>query len=304
MPALKIKVGVKGNFSNNNNQAMVNEVVSNKSFGGQQKVFEHDSEECKCRMKFGVYFPPQAETQKCPVLYYLSGLTCTEQNVVTKGNTQMFGAKYGIIIVTPDTSPRGSNLPGEHEDYDFGSGAGFYVDATEELWKNNYRMYSYVTKELPDVINRTFAAKVEPNKMSIFGHSMGGHGALICALKNPGKYQSVSAFAPITNPMNCDWGRKAFKGYLGGDPDLSKQYDACELAKVYEGPNPNILVDQGTKDQFLYQLLPENFEIACKEAQLPVDLRLQDGYDHSYFFMASFMEDHIRHHAKHLNCKL
>jgi len=279
---------------------MVNEVASNKSFGGHQKVFQHDSLECKCKMTFGVYFPPQAETQKCPVLYYLSGLTCTEQNVVTKGNTQMHAAKYGIIIVTPDTSPRGSNWPGEHESYDFGSGAGFYVDATEEMYKENYKMYSYVTKELPDVINNVFTAKVDSTKMSVFGHSMGGHGALICALKNPGKYKSVSAFAPITNPIHCDWGRKAFLGYLGGDEEASKSYDSCELAKKYDGPDPNILIDQGTKDQFLYQLLPENMEAACKEGNINLKLRMQEGYDHSYFFMSTFMEDHIKHHAQYL----
>jgi len=276
------------------------EVASNKVFGGFQMVFEHDSTECKCKMKFGIFFPPQAEKKKCPVLYYLSGLTCTEQNVVTKGNTQQYAAKYGIIIVTPDTSPRGTDFEGEHDTYDFGSGAGFYVDATEEPWKTNYRMYSYVTKELPNVVNQSFAPKVDATKMSVFGHSMGGHGALICSLKNPGKYKSVSAFAPITNPTNCDWGRKAFQGYLGGDEKAAKSYDSCELAKVYKGPNPNIMIDQGTKDQFLYQLLPESMENACKEGKVPLKLRMQDGYDHSYYFMATFMGDHIKHHAQFL----
>jgi len=167
----------------------VSQVGCNKSFGGLQKIFEHESKECSCKMKFGVYFPPQAETQKCPVLYFLSGLTCTEQNVVTKGSTQLFAAKYGIVIVAPDTSPRGCNIAGEDESYDFGSGAGFYVDATEEKWSKNYRMYSYVTKELPALINSEFADKVDGTRMSISGHSMGGHGALICSLKNPGLYK-------------------------------------------------------------------------------------------------------------------
>jgi len=284
----------------NNWNMAVNQTASNRSFGGYQNVYEHVSAECNCKMTFGVYFPPQAETKKCPVLYYLSGLTCTEQNVVTKGNTQMHAAKHGIIIVTPDTSPRGSNIEGEHDSYDFGSGAGFYVDATEEKWKWNYRMYSYVTKELPNVVNNAFADKVDADRMSVFGHSMGGHGALVCALKNPGKYKSVSAFAPITNPMNCDWGRKAFQGYLGADEESHKAYDSCELARAYKGPNPNIMIDQGTKDQFLYQLLPENMEAACKEGDIPLKLRLQEGYDHSYFFMATFMEDHVAHHAEFL----
>lgn len=278
----------------------VNEVACNKSFGGYQKVFEHESKECSCKMKFGVFFPPQAETQKCPVLYYLSGLTCTEQNVVTKANTQMHASKYGIIIVAPDTSPRGCNIEGEDESYDFGSGAGFYVDATEPKWKTNYRMYSYVTKELPGVINTAFASQVDSTKTSVFGHSMGGHGALVCALKNPGMYKSVSAFAPITNPTQCDWGKKAFQGYLGGNAELAKTYDACELVKSYQGPDPNMLIDQGTKDQFLHQLMPGNMEQACQKAGLSLQLRHQDGYDHSYFFMATFMEDHIKHHARFL----
>merc|ERR1739838_523871 len=184
----------------------------------------------------------------------------------------------GIVIVAPDTSPRGCNIAGEDESYDFGSGAGFYVDATEEKWSKNYRMYSYVTKELPALINSEFADKVDGTRMSISGHSMGGHGALICSLKNPGLHKSVSAFSPITNPLQCPWGQKAFKGYLGGNEQLSKTYDACELAKCYNGPNPNILIDQGMEDQFLHQnqLLPENMEAACKDADIPLKLRRQE----------------------------
>ncbi|CAK8697526.1 S-formylglutathione hydrolase-like [Clavelina lepadiformis] len=284
------------------NKMGVKEVASNKSFGGYQKVYEHESEECKCMMRFGVYFPPQAETKKCPVLYYLSGLTCTEQNVVTKGGTQGPAAKNGIIIVTPDTSPRGCKIDGEDDSYDFGSGAGFYVDATEPKWKTNYRMYSYVTKELVQVINSNFTSKVDADKMSVFGHSMGGHGALVLALKQPGKYKSVSAFAPITNPTQCGWGQKALGGYLGTNKSTHEEYDSCHLVRKYKGPKLEILVDQGSSDQFLQeQLLPDHFVTACADAGMPLQLRIQEGYDHSYFFMSSFMEDHINHHAKFLN---
>nr|CAB3243690.1 S-formylglutathione hydrolase-like [Phallusia mammillata] len=280
---------------------MTKEVSSNRSFGGWQKVFEHESEECKCPMKFGIFFPPQAESKKCPVVYYLSGLTCTEQNFISKSGVQRSAAKHGLIIVAPDTSPRGCNIEGEDDSYDFGSGAGFYVDATEEKWKTNYRMYSYVTKELPNVINKEFESQVEPNKMSVFGHSMGGHGALVCALKNPGKYKSVSAFAPITNPTQCPWGQKALSGYLGKDSDSHKEYDSCLLIKKYQGPKLDILVDQGTKDQFLHELLPEHLVRACGDAGMTLNLRNQEGYDHSYYFISTFMDDHIAHHAKYLN---
>lgn len=276
------------------------EVSSNKMFGGLQKVYSHESKETKCTMKFGIFLPPKAEDTKCPVLYWLSGLTCTEQNFVTKAGAQCVAAELGLIIVAPDTSPRGVNIEGEDDSYDFGSGAGFYVDATETKWKNNYRMYSYITKELPDVINSNF--NTEPQKTAIFGHSMGGHGALICALKNPGKYKSVSAFAPISNPMQCPWGQKAFKGYLGDSQSNWEEYDASVLVKKYNGPPLDILVDQGKSDNFYVdkQLLPENLISACASNKQPIQFRLQEGYDHSYFFIATFMEDHIRHHAKHL----
>jgi len=281
----------------------IKETACNKSFGGLQKVYEHESQECKCTMKFGIYLPPQAESTKCPVLYYLSGLTCTEQNVVTKGGFQKFASENGIVVVCPDTSPRGCNIEGEDESYDFGSGAGFYVDATEEKWKANYRMYSYVIKELPAVIASNFS--VDPERASITGHSMGGHGALVCALKNPGKYKSVSAFAPITNPTQCPWGQKALKGYLGDDLEAHKSYDACELISTYTGPPLNILVDQGTSDQFMVrELLPDHLTTACASKQMPCTLRMQEGYDHSYFTISTFMGDHISHHAKYLNAKL
>lgn len=278
----------------------IKEVSKNKSFGGWQKVFSHESKELKCDMNVGIYLPPQAEDAKVPVLFWLSGLTCTEQNFVTKAGAQSYAAEHGICLVAPDTSPRGCNIEGEDDAYDFGSGAGFYVDATEEKWKTNYRMFSYVTQELRELINANFP--VRPDKQGITGHSMGGHGALICALKNPGMYLSVSAFAPICNPMACQWGQKAFSGYLGSDKNAWKEYDACNLVKHYSGPPLDILVDQGKADNFLTQsqLLPDALVAACVEAKVPVQLRMQEGYDHSYYFIASFIGDHITHHAKYL----
>ena len=278
--------------------AVLKEVSSVKCFGGLQKVFEHESSELKCRMRFGVYLPPQTESEKVPVLYWLSGLTCTEQNFVTKAGAQRVAASLGLALVAPDTSPRGCNIEGEEDSWDFGTGAGFYVNATEEKWKTNYRMYSYVTAELPEVIRTNF--NVVPDRQSIFGHSMGGHGALICALKNPGAYRSVSAFAPICNPVNCPWGEKAFSGYLGPDREQWKAWDATELVKNYKAPPLSyILIDQGKSDAFLSegQLLPENFVVSAQATGMPVVLRMQEDYDHSYYFIATFMEDHIRHHA-------
>lgn len=275
------------------------EISSAKCFGGSQKVFKHHSSELKCDMKFGVYVPPISAAQKVPVLYWLSGLTCTEQNFITKAGAQRTAAEQGIMIVAPDTSPRSCGIEGEDDSYDFGTGAGFYVDATEENWKTNYRMFSYVTKELPALIASNFP--VLPEKQSVFGHSMGGHGALICFLKNPGLYKSVSAFSPICNPVQCPWGQKALAGYLGSDKETWKEYDATELVKNYDGPIPDILIDQGTDDQFYpSQLLPENFVEACRSKNVPVTLRMQEGYDHSYYFISSFVEDHVKHHARHL----
>ncbi|CAL8371167.1 unnamed protein product [Arctogadus glacialis] len=277
------------------------QVSSNKCAGGYQKVYEHESVELQCKMKFAVYLPPKAESDKCPVFYWLSGLTCTEQNFITKAGAQQAAADNGIIIVAPDTSPRGCGIEGEDESWDFGTGAGFYVDATEEPWKNNYRMYSYVTEELPKLINSNFAA--DPDRMSISGHSMGGHGALVCTLRNPGRYKTVSAFAPICNPIGCPWGQKAFAGYLGADKSTWEAYDATVLAASYDGPKLDILIDQGGDDQFLSssQLLPDHLIAACSAKKIPVVFRRQPGYDHSYFFIYSFMSDHIKHHAKYLN---
>lgn len=277
------------------------EISSNRIFEGYQKVFEHESSELKCKMRFGVYLPPKAETHKCPVLYWLSGLTCTEQNFVTKAGVQRLASEHGLIVVAPDTSPRGCNVEGEDESWDFGSGAGFYVDATRDPWSQHYRMYSYVTRELPKLVKESFS--VDAEKQSIFGHSMGGHGALVCALRNPGMYRSVSAFAPICNPVECPWGQKAFAGYLGEEREAWKAYDATLLVSTYSGPPLDILVDQGKDDQFLSagQLLPDNFLAACTQAKVPAVFRLQEGYDHSYYFIATFMDDHVLHHAKYLN---
>ncbi|CDN12753.1 S-formylglutathione hydrolase [Richelia intracellularis] len=212
-----------------------------------------------------------------------------------KAGAQRFAAKYGLILVIPDTSPRNTGIPGEDENWDFGTGAGFYVDATEKPWLNHYQMYSYVTKELPEIIAANFP--VEPSRQGIFGHSMGGHGALVCALRNPQQYRSVSAFAPIVAPMNCPWGEKAFSNYLGEDRENWRNYDASELIRQQPFHSP-ILIDQGTEDKFLNQeLLPEIFAQACEQVNQPLTLRYQEGYDHSYYFIASFIEDHIRYHA-------
>jgi S-formylglutathione hydrolase len=277
------------------------EVSKSKCFGGWQKVFSHESEVVSCKMKFAIYLPPKSESDKVPVIYWLSGLTCTEENFISKSGFQQFASRHGVIVVAPDTSPRGCNIEGEEDSWDFGTGAGFYVDATTPKWKKNYNMYSYITVELPRLIEANFP--VIPGKQSIMGHSMGGHGALICYLKNPGLYRSVSAFAPICNPIQCPWGQKAFTGYLGDDKTSWEEYDAVCLTKTYQGPTALILIDQGTFDQFLNQsqLLPENFVQACEAAKIPVVLRSQERYDHSYYFISTFIGDHIAHHANYLN---
>lgn len=279
----------------------LNQVSSNKSFGGLQKIFSHESKILKCPMKFAIYLPPQAEdNNKLPVLYWLSGLTCDETNFIQKAGAQRYAAEHGIIIVCPDTSPRGKNIPGEDDSWDFGSGAGFYVDATEEPWKGHYNMFSYVNIELNEIINANFP--VDPAKQSIFGHSMGGHGALISALKNPGLYKSVSAFAPISNPIKSPWGVKALGGYLGSDTAKWSEYDATELVKNYNGPPLELFIDQGTADQFYTdkQLLPENLVESCKNNHMACILQMRKDYDHSYFHIASFVGEHIAYHAKYL----
>lgn len=278
----------------------ISRLSSSRCFGGYQRVYTHFSEVLKCKMNFSIYIPPQAEDTKVPVLYWLSGLTCTEQNFIQKAGAQRYAAEHGVIIVGPDTSPRGCNIEGEDDSWDLGTGAGFYINATEDKWKNHYRMYSYVTEELPDIIVKNFPVIQE--KQSIFGHSMGGHGALICALKNPGKYCSVSALAPISNPVEANWGKKIFSAYLGENKELWKNWDATHLVKKYNGPPLTILIDQGTEDEFLHQkqLLPENFVQACSDNKMPVILRMQEGYDHSYYFISSFIGEHIAHHMQFL----
>ncbi|RDL44575.1 S-formylglutathione hydrolase [Marinomonas piezotolerans] len=270
---------------------------STKVSGGWLKRYRHESLSVKGDMVFAIFLPAQAESANVPVLYWLSGLTCTDENFSQKAGAFKKAAEQGLAIVMPDTSPRGTDYPAEHESYDFGSGAGFYVNATVAPYSNTYHMYDYVVKELPTLVEEHFPVT---DKRSISGHSMGGHGALICALKNPGRYQSVSAFAPITNPTQCPWGEKAFTGYLGDDREAWKAWDACELIATASERLP-LLVDQGEADGFLEeQLKPEALEQACEKVGHPLTLRRQSGYDHSYFFISSFIDDHLEHHAQAL----
>lgn len=265
-------------------------------FGGVVGYYSHHSSACNCTMRFSVYQPPQAQLSQVPVLYFLSGLTCTEENFMTKAGAQRLAAKYGLMLVVPDTSPRETGTPGEDNDWDIGTGAGFYIDATEAPWKAHYQMYSYVVDELPQLINENFA--IIPDKQSIFGHSMGGHGALVCALKNPQNYKSVSAFAPVAAPIQSSWGEKVFTHYLGTDREKWRNYDASQLVLRGDFKHP-ILIDVGTADPYLAQgqLLPEVFEQSCVEVGQLLTLRMQQGYDHSYYLVSTFIEDHIRHHA-------
>jgi S-formylglutathione hydrolase len=275
-------------------------VSTNKSFGGVQGVYRHASRETGTDMTFSVFVPPQAASgAKLPVVWYLSGLTCTHANVTEKGEFRRACAELGLIFVAPDTSPRGEGVPDDPAGaYDFGLGAGFYVDATEAPFAANYRMYSYVTEELPALIAEAFPADMA--RQAITGHSMGGHGALTIALKNLERYRSVSAFAPIVSPLRVPWGEKALGGYLGADRGLWRRYDATAL--IEDGARvPDILVDQGGADNFLTgQLRPQLLADACTAAGIPLTLRMQDGYDHSYYFISTFMEDHIRWHAERL----
>jgi S-formylglutathione hydrolase len=269
-----------------------------KSHGGIQGVYSHASEACACDMTFAVFAPPQAVEQRCPVVWYLSGLTCTHQNVMDKGEYRRMAANLGLIIVCPDTSPRGADVPDEKDNWQFGCGAGFYVDATQAPFAKNYRMYSYIIEELPALIAEHFP--VDMGRQSIFGHSMGGHGALTMALRNPGRFKSCSAFAPIVNPMTAGWSKPALEKYLGPDEAAWRAYDACAL--VEDGHRfPEFLVDQGTADGFLDDgLRPWLFEAACATAGIPLTLRMQEGYDHSYFFISTFMDDHLKWHAARL----
>ncbi len=272
-------------------------IAEHACFGGVQGFYSHDSTAVQGVMRFAVFRPPQAARGAVPVLTYLAGLTCTEETFPIKAGAQRVAAELGLMLVAPDASPRGAGVPGEDADWDLGTGAGFYVDATQPPWATHYRMYTYVTRELPGVIAANFPAS---GSQGIFGHSMGGHGALICALKNPGQYRSLSAFAPIAAPMRCPWGIKAFTAYLGPDRETWRDWDSSELLRrnKFDGP---ILVDQGTADKFLAeQLYPEALEEAARAAGLNLKLRRHTGYDHGYFFISSFMEDHLRHHAGRL----
>lgn len=267
-------------------------------FEGQLLKLQHESKVTNTTMDVNVFLP-EKNTANIPVLVYLSGLTCTPNNATEKSFLQYFASKYGFGIVFPDTSPRGANIKGEDDSWDFGTGAGFYVDATQEPWSNNYKMYSYVHEELPQGLAQQFP-ELDFTNVGITGHSMGGYGALTGFLKT-GKYKSVSAFAPIANPSECQWGEKNFGNYLGNDKSKWLEYDPSHLIKSYKGPSPDILIHQGTGDNFYKpQLKPENFVDAGKHYKGKIDLRLVDGYDHSYFFISSFVEEHAKHHAKYL----
>jgi S-formylglutathione hydrolase len=267
-------------------------------FGGVQRFYRFDSAAIGLPMRFSVYLPPGAEGKRLPVLFYLAGLTCTEETFMIKAGAQRVAAQEGLILVTPDTSPRGAGVPGETDAWDFGVGAGFYVDATQAPWSTHYRMYSHIL-ELRELVLATLPA--DPARVGIFGHSMGGHGALMLALRNPDLFRSVSAFAPIAAPTRCPWGRKAFGGYLGLEEAAWRQYDATELMSgMSAAPFPGgILVDQGLADKFLAeQLYPGAFEEACARAGQPLTLRRHEGYDHGYYFISTFVEDHLRFHRR------
>lgn len=270
-----------------------------KSHDGVQGVYTHQSELCHCTMTFAVFVPPYAAGETLPVLWYLSGLTCTHANVMEKGEYRQSAAEHGVIIVCPDTSPRGEGVPDAVDNWKLGCGASFYVDATEAPWSAHYQMYSYIRDELPGVIAAHFPADL--SRQSIFGHSMGGHGALVGALRNPDRYRSCSAFAPIVHPITADWTRPAFGAYLGEDELAWRQYDTVAL--IENGARlPELLVDQGTADPFLADgLRPQLLQDACNKAGIPLTLRMHEGYDHSYFFISTFMADHISWHAKRLS---
>jgi len=272
------------------------QIESIKESGGYLNRYQHESGSCACKMTFSVYLPPQATDSNVPALYWLSGLTCTDDNARTKAGMQRYAAEHGIALIFPDTSPRGEDVSDEVERYDLGQGAGFYVNARQKHWRKNYQMYDYVTQELPKLIEANLP--ILSGVKSITGHSMGGHGALICALKNPNDYRSVSAFSPICHPTQCDWGKGCFTAYLGDDQKAWQQYDATELVKAGATVN-DILIDQGNADEFYDegQLLPEDFRVACDAAGQKLTLRMQDSYDHSYHFIATFVGEHIAYHA-------
>ncbi len=276
------------------------ETVSEKTcFDGVQGFYTHASEICACDMSFAVYRPPQADAgERLPAVTYLAGLTCTPETFAVKAGAQRVAAELGLVLIMPDTSPRGVDLPGEDDSYDFGAAASFYLDATREPWSRHYQMASYLTREFQEVVAANFP--VDTRRQGILGHSMGGHGALTLHLKNPGLFRTCSAFAPVVAPMQVPWGTKAFTGYLGEDKEAWKSYDACQLVAARPS-KARILIDQGTQDQFLErELKPHLFETTAKEAGQPHELRWHEGYDHSYYFIQTFVEDHLRHHAETL----
>lgn len=277
------------------------QLSSNRCFNGEQRIYEHESSVIGLPMKFGVYLPPQAlkgesEAQQCKALFYLAGLTCTEETFAIKAHAQALAAELGFIIITPDTSPRGDAAQGDY--WDIGQGAGFYIDATQQPWTPHYKMESYITQELYELVKTSFP--VDPTRIGIFGHSMGGHGALTLAFKYPQKFNSVSAFAPIAAPMDCAWGQKAFSQYLGTNQDEWAGHDASRLIAQQGKQFDSILVDQGMSDQFLNQLGIDQLEIACQQAGQPLTLRRHAGYDHGYYFIQSFVQDHLKFHAGQL----
>ncbi|MCA9565478.1 MAG: S-formylglutathione hydrolase [Myxococcales bacterium] len=274
------------------------ELMENRaSFGGRQQVWSHHSERLNCQMRFGIYLPPERNAEPRPVLYFLSGLTCTEQNFITKSGVQRYAAEHGIVVVAPDTSPRGEEVP-DADGYDLGKGASFYLNATQSPWAAHYQMYDYITEELPALINQEFPVSA---KRAICGHSMGGHGALVIALRRPEDFTSVSALAPIVAPTRVPWGKKAFSSYLGDDSVTWRQWDACELLRAGADKRLELLIDQGEGDEFLEEQLQTHLlEEACRESDHPLQLRRHAGYDHSYYFIASFIGDHLAFHAKAL----
>jgi S-formylglutathione hydrolase len=274
-------------------------VSQSRCFDGIQFTYRHQSSETATEMRFAAFIPPQADQHPVPVVWYLSGLTCTEENFTVKAGAQRIAAELGLLLIAPDTSPRGDGVPGDPAgSYDFGLGAGFYVDAMQEPWSRNYRMATYIERELPTLVKSELPADM--TRQSIMGHSMGGHGALTIALRNQDRYASVSAFSPICSPMNCPWGEKALSGYLGGNKERWRRYDACALLEDGAGLR-ELLVDQGAADQFLEtQLKPQLLDRACAKAGVPLTLRMHEGYDHSYFFISTFIEDHLRWHAQRL----
>lgn len=277
---------------------MIETISTAKAYGGTQGVYRHKSEACQCDMTFAVFLPPQAEKGPVPVLWYLSGLTCTHQNVMDKGEYRRMAAELGVAVICPDTSPRGDDVPDEKDNWQFGQGAGFYLNATQAPYDKNYQMEDYITQELPALIAQNFP--VDLTRQGIFGHSMGGHGAIIIALKNTGRFKSVSAFAPIAQPSTAGWSKPAFEKYLGPDQSQWRAYDSTLL--IEDGHRvPELLIDQGSADSFLDDgLRPWLLEEACKKAAIPLTLNMREGYDHSYYFISTFMDDHLRWHAERL----